>query len=65
MKIEFDEWPDDFYSYGEFLSKTDSKFLFKLAILSKEKKPFPSFMEAHGANVVISNLNVLFNLREE
>lgn len=25
MRIEFDEWPEDFYSYGEFLSKTDEK----------------------------------------
>ena len=25
MRIEFDEWPEGFYSYGEFLSKTDKK----------------------------------------
>ena len=23
MKVEFDEWPEEYYSYGEFLSKTE------------------------------------------
>lgn len=25
MQINFDEWPDEFYSYGELLSETDEK----------------------------------------